>query len=44
VVSSWAEHERQHQRVIQHDQERLDRARALTDPARPPAITHWLTA
>jgi MFS family permease len=44
VVPSWAEHQRQHQRVTQHDQERLDRARALNDPARPPTVTHWLAA
>jgi predicted MFS family arabinose efflux permease len=44
VVSSWAEHERQHERVTRRDQDRLDRVRALTDPARPPAVTHWLTA
>jgi predicted MFS family arabinose efflux permease len=44
VVSSWAEHQRQHQRVTQRDQDRLDRVRTLTDPARPPSVTHWLTA
>jgi predicted MFS family arabinose efflux permease len=44
VVSSWAEHERQHERVTQRDQDRLNRARALSDPARPPAVTHWLAA
>jgi Transmembrane secretion effector len=33
VVSSWDEHLRQRERVITRDQGRLDRLRALTDPA-----------
>jgi hypothetical protein len=44
VVASWDEHLRQHDRVTRRDQDRLDRVRALTDPGRPPAVTHWLTA
>jgi hypothetical protein len=28
--------------VTVRDQERLDRVRALTDPAQPTAVTHWL--
>jgi MFS family permease len=44
VVASWDEHLRQHDRVTRRDQDRLDRIRALADPERPPAVTHWLTA
>ena len=43
VVASWDEHLRQHERVTQRDQARLDRVRALTDPDHPVTITHWLT-
>jgi hypothetical protein len=43
VVASWDEHLRQHERVTQRDQDRLDRIRALTDPAHPVTVTHWLT-
>jgi MFS family permease len=42
VVASWAEHERQHARVTARDQDRLDKARAMTDPAHPTAVTHWV--
>jgi predicted MFS family arabinose efflux permease len=43
VVASWEEHLRQHERVTKRDQERLDRIRAMTDPDKPTAVTHWLT-
>jgi MFS family permease len=43
VVASWDEHLRQHERVTKRDQDRLDQVRNLTDPARPAAVTHWLT-
>ena len=43
VVASWPEHLLQHERVTVRDQERYAAIRALTDPARPPAVTHWLT-
>ncbi len=43
VVASWGEHLRQHEHVTKRDQDRLDRVRDLTDPARPVAVTHWLT-
>jgi MFS family permease len=42
VVASWAEHLRQHERVTKRDQDRLDKVRALADPARPVTVTHWL--
>jgi len=42
VVASWDEHLRQHERVSARDQQRIDRARAMTDPERPPVVTHWL--
>jgi hypothetical protein len=42
VVGSWAEHLRQHERVSRRDQERLEAIRAMTDPHRPPTVTHWL--
>jgi hypothetical protein len=42
VVGSWDEHLRQHERVSRRDQERLEEIRAMTDPHRPPAVTHWL--
>jgi Transmembrane secretion effector len=43
VVASWDEHLRQHERVSKRDQERYTAIRALTDPARPARVTHWLT-
>jgi hypothetical protein len=43
VVASWDEHLRQHERVTVHDQDRLDRVRALSDPTKPTTVTHWLT-
>jgi len=43
VVTSWDEHLRQHDRVTGRDQERFDKIRAMTDPAHPTTITHWLT-
>jgi hypothetical protein len=43
VVASWSEHLRQHERVTVRDQGRLDTIRALSDPAHPPTVTHWLT-
>ena len=43
VVASWEEHLRQHERVTVRDQERLARIRAMTDPAHPTTVTHWLT-
>jgi hypothetical protein len=43
VVASWDEHLRQHERVTQRDQARLDRVRSLTDPDHPVTVTHWLT-
>ena len=42
VVGSWAEHLRQHERVSRRDQGRLEAIRAMTDPHRPPTVTHWL--
>jgi MFS family permease len=42
VVASWDEHLRQHEHVTKRDQDRLNRVRALTDPARPVTVTHWL--
>jgi MFS family permease len=44
VVASWDEHLRQQQRVTRRDQERLDRIRQMTDPARPVTVTNWLVA
>ena len=44
VVASWDEHLRQHERVTRRDQNRLDRIREMTDPARPVTVTHWLVA
>ena len=43
VVASWDEHLRQHERVTVRDQDRLDRAEALTDPKHPTIVTRWLT-
>jgi len=44
VVASWTEHLRQHERVSQRDQARLDKINELADPARPAEVTHWLAA
>ncbi len=43
VVASWSEHLRQHDRVTERDQQRLDAIRAMTDPDRPTTVAHWLT-
>ena len=43
VVASWDEHLRQHARITGRDQQRLDKIRAMTDPAHPTSVTHWLT-
>jgi predicted MFS family arabinose efflux permease len=43
VVASWDEHLRQHARVTERDQQRYDAIRAMTDPAHPETVTHWLT-
>ncbi len=43
VVASWQEHLRQHERVSSRDRERLERIAAMSDPERPPRVTHWLT-
>ena len=42
VVGSWTEHLRQHERVSLRDQQRLDEIEAMTDPAHPTTVTHWL--
>jgi MFS family permease len=43
VVASWDEHLLQHARVTDRDQQRYDAIRAMTDPAHPATVTHWLT-
>jgi predicted MFS family arabinose efflux permease len=43
IVASWDEHLRQRERVTKRDNERYAAIRALTDPNRPAAVTHWLT-
>ena len=43
VVASWDEHLRQHERVTRRDADRYAAVRALTDPAHPPVVTHWIT-
>jgi predicted MFS family arabinose efflux permease len=43
VVASWDEHLRQHSRVTERDQHRYDAIRAMSDPAHPETVTHWLT-
>ena len=43
VVASWDEHVRQQDRVTVRDQQRYDQIRAMTDPAHPVTVTHWLT-
>ncbi len=42
VVGSWDEHLRQHERVSERDQRRLEEIAAMTDPSRPASVTHWL--
>ncbi len=42
VVASWDEHVLQHARVSTRDQRRYDAIRAMTDPAHPVTVTHWL--
>ncbi|HXP57785.1 MAG TPA: MFS transporter [Streptosporangiaceae bacterium] len=42
VVASWDEHLRQHERVTRRDADRYAAVRALTDPAHPPVVTHWI--
>jgi MFS family permease len=44
VVASWAEHQRQHERITRRDQDRLDQVQTLTAEGTRPAVTHWLTA
>jgi MFS family permease len=43
VVSSWEEHLRQHERVSERDNDRLKRIEAMSEPAHPPQVTHWVT-
>jgi predicted MFS family arabinose efflux permease len=43
VVASWAEHQRQHERVTRRDADRLSRIRAMTDQDQPVITTHWIT-
>jgi MFS family permease len=43
IVASWDEHLRQHERATRRDSGRLARVRALTDPAHPVVVTHWVT-
>jgi MFS family permease len=43
VVASWQEHLLQQARVTERDQQRYDAIRAMTDPAHPTMVTHWLT-
>lgn len=42
VVASWDEHIRQHERVSRRDAQRLTDIDDLTEPSRPPVVTHWL--
>ncbi len=42
VVASWEEHLRQHERVSRRDEQRLQEIADMTDPSRPPTVTHWL--
>ena len=44
VVASWAEHERQHERVSRRDQDRFDQVGLLTAEGTQPTVTHWITA
>jgi hypothetical protein len=43
VVASWDEHLRQHERVTPRDADRISKIEAMTGPARPATVTHWLT-
>jgi MFS family permease len=43
VVASWQDHLRQHSRVTVRDKDRYEAIRAMTDPAHPTVVTHWLT-
>jgi predicted MFS family arabinose efflux permease len=43
VVASWPQHLLQQARVTVRDQQRYDAIRAMTDPAHPTTVTHWLT-
>jgi MFS family permease len=43
VVASWQDHLLQHARVTARDQDRYEAIRAMTDPAYPTVVTHWLT-
>jgi hypothetical protein len=43
VVASWPDHLLQHARVTVRDKERYEAIRAMTDPAHPSVVTHWLT-
>ena len=38
------EHLRQHEGVSRRDQQRLNQIAEMTDPTRPPIVTHWLAA
>jgi MFS family permease len=44
IVASWAEHQRQHERITRRDQDRLDQVQLLTAEGTQPTVTHWLTA
>jgi MFS family permease len=44
VVASWAEHERQHERITRRDQSRLDQVQMLAAEGTQPTVTHWITA
>ena len=43
VVASWEDHLLQHARVTVRDKARYEAIRAMTDPAHPTVVTHWLT-
>jgi predicted MFS family arabinose efflux permease len=43
VVASWPDHLLQHARVTVRDKDRYEAVRAMTDPAHPTVVTHWLT-
>jgi predicted MFS family arabinose efflux permease len=43
VVASWEEHLRQHERISRRDADRFDKIKAMSDPAHPVVVTHWLT-
>lgn len=44
IVASWAEHQRQHERITRRDQDRLDEVQMLAAEGTQPTVTHWLTA